>query len=147
MAASGFARIYVEAGAAAQALNATPGTFNKVTAFAADGASYGGALPANANDNITMPPGSPSMPLIASFNASFVVGTAGLYRFALYVDGVLVPGSERRITCALTTVYTVGGIALIAPAENAASVVELRAASDQVSPNLTVSYGALEARQ
>lgn len=144
-----YARIYVEAGASAQALNASAGTFNKLTCFASDGISYGDATPSHANDNIVMATdggGGDAMPAELAFSVSFTVDTAGLYRFALYQDNVLVPGSERRITCALATTYTVSGRTLAAVADGAEPTFDLRAASDQSAPNITVSYASLEAR-
>jgi hypothetical protein len=148
MGKSGYGRLYVEAGASAQALNATPGTFNKLTCFASDGITDGGVTVANANDNVILPSeagGGAPMPVHVYFSLSFTVGTAGLYRFAIYKDNVVVPGSERRITGATSTTYTVTGHALVLVAEGAATpTFDLRAASDQVSPNVTVSYGSLE---
>lgn len=145
MGKAGYGRIYVEAGVTAQALNAGAGTFNKVTAFATDGISDH-ATPANASDNVTLEEaGGVGMPIHVQAHLSFTVGTAGLYRFAIYKDGVLIPGTERRLTCALATTYNVSLAAVTVTANDRdAPVFDVRAASDQVSPNLTVSYGSLE---
>lgn len=146
MAIAGYGRLYVEAGAAAQALNATPDTFDKLTCFTTDGIAYKATV-ANATDNITAPEGGGDpMPALVNFSVSFTVSAAGLYRFAVYKDGAVVAGTERRLTCALTTTYTVSGSSLASVTSGSAPVFDLRAASDQVSPNITVSYGSFEVR-
>lgn len=144
MALSGYGRLYVSAGAAAQALNASAGTFDKMTGFATDGISLNATV-ANATDNITLTQaGGSTMPIRVHFSVSFTVGTAGLYRIAVYQDGAVIAGSERRITCALTTTYTVSGSVLTTATDGSSPVFDLRLASDQTSPNFTPSYASLE---
>lgn len=144
MAISGYGRIYVEAGVTAQTLNATPGTFNKMTGFATDGIASNATV-ANGTDNVTLTQaGGANMPIHAHFSVSFTVGAAGLYRIALYQDGAVVAGSERRIKCALTTDYTVSGHVITTATDGAAPVFEIRVASDQVSPAFTPSYASFE---
>lgn len=150
MAKSGYGRIYVSAGAAAQTLNASAGTFDKMTGFATAGINYGSVSAITiANDNIVFDTGAgggDSMPATVSFSVSFTVGTAGLYRFAVYQDNVVVPGSERRITCALSTTYTVSGTTLAAVADGSGATFDIRIASDQTGPTITPTYASLEAR-
>lgn len=144
MALSGYGRLYVSAGVTAQALNASAGTFDKMTGFASDGISLNATV-ANATDNITLTQaGGSTMPIRVSFSVSFTVGAAGLYRIAVYQDGAVVAGSERRITCALTTTYTVSGHVLTTATDGSAPVFDLRLASDQTAPNFTPSYASLE---
>lgn len=144
MALSGYGRIYVAAGVTAQALDATPGTFDKMTGFATDGIALNATV-ANGTDNVTLTQaGGSSMPIHVHSSVSFTVGTAGLYRIAIYQDGAVIVGSERRITCALTTTYTVSAHVLTTAADGASPVFDVRLASDQTSPNFTPSYASLE---
>ena len=144
MALAGYGRLYVTGGAAAQALNASGGTFDKMTGFATAGISSYGTVSA-ATDEITLTAaGGDQMPVHIAFSVSFTVGTAGLYRIAVYKDGVVVAGSERRITAALTTTYTVSGHTLSTATDGTAPVFTLRVASDQVSPNFTPIEASFE---
>jgi len=144
MALSGYGRLYVAAGVTAQALDATPGTFDKMTGFATSGISLN-ATNSVASSNITLTQaGGTGMPIHAHVAVSFTVGTAGLYRVAIYQDGVVIPGSERRLTCALSTTYTVTSHALTTATDGNAPVFDVRVASDQTSPNFTPSYSSFE---
>lgn len=147
MALSGYGRLYVEAGVTAQTLNATPGTFNQMTGFATDGISLNTTV-ANGTDNVKVSAaGDTTMPIHAHFSVSFTVGAAGLYRIAVYKDGTVIPGSERRIKCSLTTDYTVSGHVITTATEGTSPTFDIRLASDQVSPAFTPTYASFEVWQ
>lgn len=141
----GYGRLYVAAGSTAQTLHATPGTFVKVAAWATAGRAYGTTPTASTTDSISLA-GSTAEVADVRWSISFTVGAAGLFRVAPYAADAALTGAEQRITCATTTTYTLSGSVLYTPSA-ASEVLDLRAASDLVSPAITIIDGWLEFRQ
>ncbi len=140
-----FGRIYLAGASTAQALHATPGTFSKVSGFTTAGVSYGSTPTGSTTDNIVLS-GAQAQACRISWSLSFTIGANGLYSIAPYAAAAVVPGTVQSRTCVTSTTYTLSGTCLYVPAA-LGETVELRAASDQVSPNFTPTDGWLEFHQ
>ncbi len=129
--------IYVEDGAAAQAVTTTPAL---LTGFAANGL-FAGTVPDHAADTITLPnAGIYAVQFDASFGGD---GAAATYRFVLRQNGVAVPGASCRTRLAAGEVHAASFLALVNVAANDALSVYVQA---DASRNLTVVDAALHAQ-
>jgi hypothetical protein len=140
-----YGRIYLSGASTAQTLHATPGTFSKISGFTTAGLSYGSTPTGSTTDNIVLS-GAQAQVCRISWSITFTVGAAGLFSIAPYVATVVIPGAVQSRTGATSTTYTVSGTTLYLPAA-LGETLELRAASDQVSPTFTPTDGWLEFHQ
>lgn len=132
-----FGEIYVENGAAAQALSTT---FAKITAFTNAGANSPGVTVSTANDNIT-PSVRGSYKCMGE--ASISGDTAGMeVIFALFKNGSVIPGTQSRVVLAATSDKMHVQIESIQDLA-ASDVIDLRAKSGAGTPNVTVIDGRL----
>ena len=141
----GYGRIYLAGASTAQALHATPGTFVKVSGFTAAGVYYGSTPTGSTTDNIVLS-GSQAQACRVSWSLTFTVSAAGTYSLAPYAATAVIPGTKQTITGATSTVYTLSGTCLYVPAA-LGETLELRAASGEISPDITPTDGWLEFHQ
>lgn len=85
-----YAGIYLQGGSTLQSLNATPGTFDKVTGFAADMTPSSGITPAHATDDLTV---TKAGVYLVSYSIGFD-GEAATYLLRIGIDGVAQAAGE-----------------------------------------------------
>lgn len=140
-----YGQISVSGNTTAQVLNATPGTFNTITAFDTNGLSRK-TTPDHTNDRITLEPG---VWKVSVGGLSFSGGANTYYDGAIFLDGTEVVGSRmrRRLNSAGDIGVAPCGQALVKVAQGDNGYLDFRMASDTASASVTVRNAALVAER